>query len=39
MRGWDKDCVVWMWALANEEPLEVVKACVDIVWEMIRQDA
>ena len=31
MWGGDKDCVAWMWALANEEPLEVVKTCVDVV--------
>ena len=39
MRRQDKDCAVWMWALANEEPLKVVKSCVDIMWEMVRQDA
>ena len=25
----DKDHIVWVWALANEEPLEVVKACIN----------
>ena len=38
MRGRDKYRAVWMWALTNEEPLEVVKLCVNIVWEVVRQD-
>ena len=35
MWGRDKDCMAWVWALANEEPLEVVKACVNIMWEVV----
>ena len=38
MCGGDKDRVTGVSSLTNEEPLVVVKACVDIVWKVIRED-
>ena len=38
MRGGDKDRATGVSSLANEEPLVVVKACVDVVREIIRED-
>ena len=38
MRRGDEDRVAGVSSLANEEPLVVVKACVDVVWEVIRED-
>ena len=38
MCGGDKDRAARVSSLTNEEPLVVVKACVDIVWEVIRED-
>ena len=38
MCGGDKDCAARVSSLTNEEPLVVVKACVDIVWKVIRED-
>ena len=38
MRGRDEDRASWVSSLTNEEPLVVVKACVDIVWEVVRED-
>ena len=38
MCGGDKDCATRVSSLTNEEPLVVVKACVDIVREVIRED-
>ena len=38
MGGRDEDCATRVSSLANEEPLVVVKACVDIVWEVVRED-
>ena len=35
MSGWNEDRATRMSSLANEEPLVVVKAGVDIVWEVI----
>ena len=36
--GRDKDRATRVSSLANEEPLVVVKACIDIVWKVIRED-
>ena len=38
MRGGDEDRATGVSSLTNEEPLVVVKACIDIVWEVIRED-
>ena len=38
MRGGDEDCAAGMSSLTNEEPLVVMEACVDIVWEVVRED-
>ena len=38
MCGGDKDCVVGVSSLTNEEPLVVVKVGIDIVREVIRED-
>ena len=38
VRGRDKDRVARVSSLTNEEPLVVVKACVDIVWEVVGKD-
>ena len=38
MCGGDKDCATGVSPLTNEEPLVVVKACVDVVREVIRKD-
>jgi hypothetical protein len=35
---WDKDGALWVRALTNKEPLEVVKAGINIVWEVVGQD-
>jgi hypothetical protein len=35
MRGGDEDCVVRVSSLTDKEPLMVVEACVDIMWEVI----
>ena len=37
-RGGDEDCAVGVSSLTNEEPLVVVKARIDIVWEVVRED-
>jgi hypothetical protein len=34
-RGWNEDGVSWVRTLADEEPLEVVKACVNSVWKVV----
>ena len=34
----DKDCAAGVSSLANEEPLVVVKACVDIVRKVVGED-
>ena len=36
--GGDKDRATGVSSLTNEEPLVVVKACVDIVWEVVGED-
>jgi hypothetical protein len=38
MCGGDKNRAARVPSLTNEEPLVVVKACVDIVWEVIGED-
>ena len=38
MRGGDEDHATRVSSLTNKEPLVVVKACVDIVWEVVRED-
>ena len=38
MRGGDKDRATGVSSLTNEEPLVVMKACVDVVREVIRED-
>ena len=38
MCGGNEDCAMWVSSLTNEEPLLIVKACVDTVWEVIRED-
>ena len=38
MGGQDKNCVTRVSSLANEEPLVVVKARIDIVREVVRED-
>ena len=38
MCGGDKDRATWVSSLTNEEPLVVVKSCVDIVWEVVGED-
>ena len=38
MRGGDEDRTAGMSSLTNEEPLVVMKACIDVVWEVIRED-
>ena len=38
MRGWDKDRTTRVSSLANEEPLVVVEAGVDIVREIVGKD-
>ena len=38
MCGGDKDRATGVSSLTNEEPLVIVKACVDIVWKVIRED-
>ena len=38
MCGGNEDCAVRMSSLTNKEPLMVVKACVDIMWEVVRKD-
>ena len=38
MCGWDKDHTMGVSSLANEKPLVVVKACINVVWEIIRED-
>ena len=37
-RGRDEDHTARVSSLSNEKPLMVVKVCVDIVWEIIRED-
>ena len=39
MGGWDKDRATRVSSLANEEPLVVVEASVDIVRKIIRKDS
>jgi hypothetical protein len=36
-RGWDKDGASWVGTLTDKEPLEVMKAHVDSIWEIVRQ--
>ena len=36
--GGDKDCTTGVSSLANEEPLVVVKLCVDTVWKVVGED-
>ena len=38
MCGGDKDRATRVLSLTNEEPLVVVKACVNIVWKVIREN-
>ena len=38
MCGGDKDRAARVPSLTNEEPLVVVEPCVDIVWEVIREN-
>ena len=38
VRGGDKDCVMGVSSLANEEPLVVVKSGVNVMGEIIRQN-
>ena len=38
MRGGDKDRATRVSSLTNKEPLVVVKACVDIVGKVVRED-
>ena len=38
MRGRDEDRATWVSSLTNEEPLVIVKACVDIMREVVRDD-
>ena len=35
MCGGNEDCVARVSSLTNEEPLVVVKTCVNIVWEIV----
>ena len=35
MRGGDEDCATRMLSLTNEEPLMVMKACVNIMREIV----
>jgi hypothetical protein len=36
-RGWNEDGALRVRSLTDEEPLEVVEACVDGVWKVVRQ--
>ena len=38
VRGGDEDHAAGVSSLTNEEPLVVVKACVNIMWEVIQED-
>ena len=38
MCGGDKDRATGVSPLTNEEPLVVVKSCVDVVWEVVGED-
>ena len=38
MRGGNEDRAARMSSLTNKEPLVVVKACIDIMWEVVRKD-
>ena len=38
MRRGDKDRAARVSSLTDEEPLVIVKACVDIVWEVVREN-
>ena len=38
MRGWDEDCMMGVLSLTNEEPLVVMEACIDVMWEVVRKD-
>ena len=38
MRGGDKDRTTGVSSLANEEPLVVVEACIDVMGEVVRED-
>ena len=38
MSGWDKDRATGVSSLTNEEPLVVMKACIDVVREVVRED-
>ena len=38
MGRWDKDRAMRVSSSTNEEPLVVVKSCVDIVWEVVGED-
>ena len=38
VQGWDEDCMVRVLSLTNEEPLVVVEASVNAVWEVVGKD-
>ena len=38
VRGGNEDRAARMSSLTNKEPLMVVKACVDIMWEVVQED-
>ena len=38
MRGGDEDHMTRVSSLTNKEPMVVVKARIDIVWEVVRED-
>ena len=38
MHGGNEDRAMRVSSLTNEEPLMVVKACVDIMWEVVQED-
>jgi hypothetical protein len=38
MSRWDKDRATGVSSLTNEEPLVVVQAGVDIMWEVVREN-
>jgi hypothetical protein len=38
MHGGDKDRATGVLSLTNEEPLVIVKSCIDVMWEIVRED-
>ena len=38
MHGGNKDRTMGVSSLTNEEPLVVVKSCIDVMWEIVRED-